>query len=108
MIVMLSIIGVLLLIANVYLLAYYTHPDDNGKGIDLLSKIVVVIGMTLTWTTVLMFPLDVSNARSSLDVAFRMDIFWQVVYLTTAAFILIIIPSLIFYYEADPDWTCVS
>ena len=108
MIVMLSIIGVLLLIANIYLLAYYSHPDDSGYGIDLFAKIIMVLGMTLTWTTVLMFPLDVSNVRSQLDVAFRMDLFWLIIYITTAVFILIIIPSVIFYYEADPDWTCVS
>ena len=44
MIVMLSIIGAMLLVANVYLLAYYSHPDDGGMGADLISKIVMILG----------------------------------------------------------------
>ena len=108
MIIMLSIIGVMLLIANVYLLAYYSHPDDGGFGADLFAKIIMILGMTLTWSVVLMFPLDVSNSRGSMDVSFRMDLFWMIIYICIAAFVLIIIPGMIYYYEADPDWSCVS
>lgn len=108
MIVLLSIIALVLLVANIYLLAYYSHPDDKGFGVDLIAKIVMVLGMTLTWAAVLMFPLDVSNARSTETLPFRMDLFWMIIYITIAAFILIIIPICIFYYEADPEWSCVS
>ena len=63
--------------------------------------------MILSWAQVLMLPLDVSNSRE-FGGGIRMDIFWFIVYITTAVFLLIIIPFLIFYYEADPDWTFVS
>lgn len=108
MIIMLSIIGVLLLVANVYLLSYYSHPDDGGFGADLFAKGVMILGMTLTWSVVLFFPLDVSNSRGGTDVGFRMDILWMVIYLTIAAFVLILIPGCIYWYEADSDWGCVS
>ena len=108
MIIMLSIIAALLLVANVYLLAYYSHPDDGGFGADLISKIVMILGMTLTWTIVLMFPLDVSNARSTQDVQFNMGLMWMIIYICIAAFVLVIIPACIFYYEADSEWSCVS
>lgn len=42
MIVFICLISVLLILANVYLLAYYCHPDDRGFGNALLCKIVVV------------------------------------------------------------------
>ena len=108
MIVLLSIIGALLLVANVYLLAYYSHPDDGGYGAGIFAKGVVIVGMTLTWATILMYPLDVSNARSTEDQPFRMDLFWLIIYISTAAFVLVIIPACIYYYESDPEWTCVS
>ena len=108
MIIMLSIIGVVLLIANIYLLAYYSHPEDGGFGLDLLAKVVMVLGMTLTWMVVLMFPLDVSNSRGEKEAGFRMDLFWFIIYICIAAFVLIIIPGMIFLYESDSDWTCVS
>jgi hypothetical protein len=108
MIIILSIVGVILLVANVYLLAYYSHPDDGGFGAGIFAKIVLVLSMTLTWATVLMFPLDVSNSRSDNTVPFRMDVFWMIIYICTGVFVLIIIPGCIYYYESDPDWSCVS
>ena len=43
MIVFICIISVALIITNIYLLAYYCHPDDRGFGSALICKIVVVI-----------------------------------------------------------------
>lgn len=108
MIVILSIIAALLLVANIYLLAYYCHPDDSGFGADLFAKVVVVMGMTLSWATVLMFPLDVSNSRGDQESPFRMDLFWRIIYIITGVFVLVIIPACIYYYESDSEWTCVS
>ena len=36
------IFAVLLVVANIYLLAYFCHPDDRGFGSALICKIVVV------------------------------------------------------------------
>jgi LMBR1 domain-containing protein 1 len=105
MIVMTIILALVLIIVNIYLLAYYCHPDDRGFGSALICKFVVVLGMTLSWAQVLMLPLDVSNTRGS-DSGIRMDIFWIVIYLSTAVFLVFIIPSLTYYYEADNEWTC--
>lgn len=42
MIVFICIFSVLLIVANIYLLAWYCHPDDRGVGSALICKIVVV------------------------------------------------------------------
>lgn len=63
--------------------------------------------MTLSWAQVLMLPLDVSN-MTGFGGGIDMQVFWFVVYITTAAFVLIIIPTLIYYYEADDEWTVVK
>jgi len=36
-----------------------------------------------------------------------MNILWQVTYISLGAFIVFIIPTFIYYYEADEEWTCV-
>lgn len=36
-----------------------------------------------------------------------MNIVWQAIYISMGAFILIIIPVCMYYYEADEEWTCV-
>jgi uncharacterized membrane protein YhaH (DUF805 family) len=51
-----------------------------------------------------MLPLDVSN-MTGFGGGIDMKTFWLVVYITTAAFVLIIIPIFTFYYEADEGWT---
>ena len=105
MIVMTVVLAVLLIISNLYLLVYYCHPDDRGFGSGWTCKVVAILGMTLSWAQVLMLPLDVSNACGE-GGEIRMDIFWMVVYLSTAVMVLFIIPALTYYYEADPDWSC--
>lgn len=65
------VLAVLLLIVNFYLLVLYCHrtyiiypiADDRGWGASLFCKILVILGMTLTWAQVLMLPLDAANAR---------------------------------------------
>ena len=69
--------------------------------------------MTLAWAQVLMLPLDVSNARLIInDIRgfggdINMAIFWQIIYISLAVFVVIIIPACTYYYEADDEWSCV-
>ncbi len=63
--------------------------------------------MFLSWAQVLCLPLDVSNARSG-EGGFRMDLIWEIVYASTAIYIVLINPALSYYYEADEDDTCVK
>lgn len=62
--------------------------------------------MTLAWAQALMLPLDVSN-QTGFGGGIDMKLFWFIVYISTAAMVLIVIPALSLYYEADEDWTFV-
>ena len=50
---------VLLFIVAVYLLVYYSHPDDHNEA--YFPKMVVIIGIMLAGATCLLLPLDVAN-----------------------------------------------
>jgi LMBR1 domain-containing protein 1 len=43
------ILSILLFIVNFYILAVYCHPDDKGLGSHLILKLLVIIGLTLSW-----------------------------------------------------------
>jgi len=43
LIIIMCVVGILLMIVNIYLLALYCHPEDGGFGASLFCKIVVVI-----------------------------------------------------------------
>lgn len=49
LIIVILILAVVLLGVNFYLLALYCHPEDRGWGSSLFCKILVVIGLTLSW-----------------------------------------------------------
>lgn len=100
------ILSVLLVVTSIYLLAHYCHPDDKGFGSGLICKIVVVAGLTLSWAQVLMLPLDVANVRG-LGGEIRMDVMWQIVYVSIGVFIIFVIPICSYFYESDPDWSLV-
>jgi len=50
---------VLLLVAGVYFLVHYQHPDDKNEA--WFPKLTVLLGLVLAGATVLLLPLDVAN-----------------------------------------------
>jgi hypothetical protein len=48
-----------------------------------------------------MLPLDVGNYRDGSNI--QMNIFWYIIYCTSAVFIVLILPFGIFYYESDEE-----
>eukprot|EP01017_Pseudomicrothorax_dubius_P025556 TRINITY_DN2772_c0_g2_i5.p1 TRINITY_DN2772_c0_g2~~TRINITY_DN2772_c0_g2_i5.p1 ORF type:complete len:399 (-),score=102.13 TRINITY_DN2772_c0_g2_i5:421-1617(-) len=97
------VIAVLLFIINIYLLAIYCHPDDNGFGASLICKFLVVFGLTLSWAQVLLLPLDVAASRGQTQAIEDMQVFWYVVYGAVAVMITVLLPFAIFYYESDDE-----
>ena len=62
--IMMIIVGLILLISNIYILIYFSHPDDRSSCSGWFLKILVIIGLTLAWFQVLLLPLDVNNIRT--------------------------------------------
>ena len=99
------ILIIALLITNIYILVYFCHPDDRGSCVGWVLKIIVIIGLTLSWIQVLLLPLDVSNNRT-FGGGLNMRIFWYIIYIITIVYILIISPISSSYYESDDSWSC--
>jgi hypothetical protein len=98
--IMTIIITVTLIIGNIYLLAYYCHPDDKGTIIGYVTKGIVVLGLTLAWAQVLLLPLDVSNNRGEGN-GINMKIFWLLIYVLSIIYIIIIFPLTSAFYDSD-------
>jgi len=96
------VVAVVLLLVNIYLLAIFIHPDDKGFGTSIFPKIVVVLGLTLAWGQVFMVPLDVANSRGD-GGGINMDVFWKIVLIADAIFLVFLIPFAIFRYEGDEE-----
>ena len=104
-IIVVIVLIVALIITNIYVLAYFCHPDDKGSCLGWVMKIIVIIGLTLSWIQVLLLPLDVSNHRT-FGGGLNMKLFWYIIYILTILYILIISPVSSSYYEADEAWSC--
>lgn len=50
---------ILLLVASVYFIVLYQHPDDRNEA--WFPKLTVLLGLVLAGATVLLLPLDVAN-----------------------------------------------
>ncbi len=96
------ILALVLVGLNIYLLAYYSHPDDEGFGVSIWPKIVAVLGLTLAFAQILILPLDISNSRGS-GSGFRVDILWQILIICVAVYIVFLAPISLFYYEAEDE-----
>ena len=103
-IIMILIITVVLLITNIYILIYFSHPEDKESIIGWVLKVIVLLGLTLAWCQVLMIPLDVSNNRT-FGGGINMKLFWFIIFIITLVYIFIIFPISSSLYETQDDWT---
>ena len=42
-------ITIILLISSLYILAYYSNPDDTNFGSSLICKIISILGLNNIW-----------------------------------------------------------
>ena len=103
--IMMIIVGVILLISNIYILLYFSHPDDRASCVGWLLKILVILGLTLAWFQVLLLPLDVNNIRT-FGSGLNMKVLWYILFISIIVYVLILFPISSSFYEADEDWTC--
>ena len=106
-IIVVILLVIALIVTNIYVLVYFCHPDDKGSVIGWVLKIIVILGLTLSWIQVLLLPIDVSNHRT-FGGGLNMKIFWYIIYIITIIYILVISPIASSYYEADIDWSCAT
>lgn len=103
-IIVLSILAGILLIANIYLFVYYSHPDDDSALSGVVGKLIIIIAMSLSWIQILLLPLDVSNSRGG-GFGFSMTMIWTIFYIAIGVFVIFILPLASAYNECDEDWT---
>jgi len=95
------IICILMIIGNLYFLAHYSHHADNGFGSSAFCKFIIMVSYILAQCQVFLLALDATNAREGTNI--DMFTFWQIIYMTSLFFVVIIIPFSYFFYESDED-----
>lgn len=103
------VLAVLVLVAHVYVLVHYQHPDDANQS--WFPKIIVVFGLWLATVIVLLFPLDVANRAacnfalvdSACKFALPMQPMWFATFIASLVMVFFLIPFTLFYYEGDSD-----
>lgn len=100
LIVVVCVLAVLLLFAMCLLVVIYGHPDDKNQA--KLPKLITVMGLWIAFASLLILPYDVANSKGG-GGGVRVDLLWQIIYITLAVFITFLIPFAFFYYESDMD-----
>lgn len=109
LIVIIVVVTAAIIVGNLYLLVYYSHPDDKNQA--WVPKIVVLLGLTLAFCSVLMLPLDRANRAacregivlSACEFTLPMKTMWYWVYMAMVIIIAFVIPFTMFFYESDSD-----
>ncbi|KAI3435533.1 hypothetical protein D9Q98_001598 [Chlorella vulgaris] len=104
------VVAILVLLVSLYLVVHFQHPEDRNQA--WLPKLVVLLGFSVAFWTILLFPLDVANQQAcDFDVPLSscstmpMKELWYAMYIANMAIVFIAVPFCIFYYEADSEWS---
>ena len=97
------IFALLIVLASVYFLVYFQHPDDKWSA--WFPKVVVVLGLSLACYNIFLLPLDVANQNGLYTVqdGLPMTSITFAFYITTTIWILVVVPFTVFYYEGLDD-----
>ncbi|KAJ3186814.1 hypothetical protein HK101_009569 [Irineochytrium annulatum] len=93
------VFAILVVLASIYFLVYFQHPDD--KWVAWFPKIVVVTGLSLAAFNLFLLPLDVANQRSNGNVP--MDTLTLAFYIATVLIVIVAVPFTVFFYEGTDD-----
>eukprot|EP00588_Corethron_pennatum_P012288 CAMPEP_0194269994 /NCGR_PEP_ID=MMETSP0169-20130528/4077_1 /TAXON_ID=218684 /ORGANISM="Corethron pennatum, Strain L29A3" /LENGTH=546 /DNA_ID=CAMNT_0039011883 /DNA_START=99 /DNA_END=1739 /DNA_ORIENTATION=+ len=100
---------IMCLVLNGVVLISFQHPDDKNQA--YAPKVVVLAGLLLAEATVAALSLDVANGAGSpactqgpddgLCGGIDMLFLWELLHMAGFAFVLVVVPFTMFYYEAD-------
>lgn len=101
-------IAITVLVMNVYILAYFSHPEDTStKGI-WFYRIIVLVSLCISSYIVFAVPLDLINIRSGVrddtfDLGLNMDYGWKIINIIVALLIIFVLPFSIITYNDPSD-----
>ena len=97
------VIGIL--IANIYILAYFSHPEDTStKGI-YVYRILVIIALSCSCFLIFAIPLDLANIDrdDSMNLGYPMDWIWTIINNMVALSVLFLLPFALIMYTDDGE-----
>ena len=100
------VLTILLIFANIYFVAHYSHHADSFFGSSTACKAVLILGYCLAECQILMLPLDVQNTREGTN--FQMYMMWYVVVMAALFYVTVALPFGLFYSETDEEKEFVS
>jgi len=92
--------SIILLAVMIVMVIVFGHPDDKNEA--KFPKAVVILGLWLAFASVLVLPYDVANSRGS-GGGLHVEVLWEIIYITLAILIFVIIPFAYFFYENDTE-----
>ncbi|KAI8909343.1 LMBR1-like membrane protein-domain-containing protein [Powellomyces hirtus] len=97
------VFAILVLIAAIYFVAYFQHPDD--KWVAWFPKVVVILGLSVACYNIFLLPLDVANQKGQLETPgiipmAKLNISF---YIITVVWCLVVVPFTVFFYEGSDE-----
>lgn len=102
-------VAIMVVLANIYILIHYQHPEDRNQA--WVPKIIIVLGLSLAVFGILLYPTDVANkaacasnySPSACTYTLPMYEIWLSIFIAVLVMAFAVIPFTLFFYEADSE-----
>jgi LMBR1 domain-containing protein 1 len=94
------LIFILVFIGNIYILAYFSHPEDNITNGIWYYRGLVIMALSFACYIIFTIPLDISSSprSDSIGLSFPMDILWSVIDFVVCASVMFFLPLALVVY----------
>ena len=100
-------IAIFTFIGNLYLLVYFSHPEDGDSKSIWFFRILVILSLTFSNYLVFLIPLDIAscNRSDSIQLGYPMSFIWTVINFSVCLTAMFILPSASAIYQCDEEET---
>lgn len=94
------LISLMVFVGNIYVLAYFSHPEDNITNGIWYYRGLVILALSFAQYIIFAIPLDISSAErsDSIGLNFPMDIIWSIIDFVVCASVMFFLPLALVIY----------
>jgi hypothetical protein len=103
--VVIFLIFIIIFISNIYILAYFSHPEDKMTFGIWYYRVLVILALSFANYLVFLVPLDIASAKrdDSISLGYNMSLIWTIINFLACMTVMFFLPLALIVYNNEEE-----